>query len=79
MGASRRRVARAETVLGVLAGVLALLTVVWRDWIEAVFRVDPDHGNGNVEWLVVAVLATTSITCFALARREWRRFATSPE
>jgi hypothetical protein len=70
---------RVETVVGALTGVLGLITLVWRDWIEAVFRVDPDHGNGEVEWLVVAVLAIVSITCFALARRERRHLATSIE
>src|SRR3954452_1069533 len=27
------------------AGVLGLLTLVWRDWLEAVFGWDPDHDS----------------------------------
>jgi hypothetical protein len=31
-----------------------VVTLFWHDWIEAVFRVDPDQGKGSAEWLVVA-------------------------
>jgi len=70
MGSSTR--ARMETALGVLTGVLALVTLVWRDWLEVVVRLDPDHGNGNWEWLAVATLAVASVVCFALAHRDRR-------
>lgn len=62
-----------ESVVAAAAGVLALVTVFWHDWIEAVFGVDPDHGNGAVEWLVVAVLAVAAMALAAGARYEWRR------
>jgi hypothetical protein len=61
-----------ETTLGVVTGALFLLTLAWRDWIETIFGVDPDHGNGSVEWLVVAALALGALALFALARAEWR-------
>jgi hypothetical protein len=54
------------------AGVLAL-TVVTPDWIEAAFHVDPDGGNGAVEWLVVAGTAIFTMAALALAAAEWRR------
>ena len=73
-----RRTMRLETALGLLTGSLALVTLVWRDWIEAVFRVEPDRGSGAVEWLAVGVLAIVSISCFLLARRERRRLALTP-
>jgi drug/metabolite transporter (DMT)-like permease len=62
-----------ETVFGVLAGALGLLTLVWQDWIEAIFRVDPDHGNGSAEWIAVVVLLGAALVLGALARRDRRR------
>lgn len=42
------------------------------DWIEEVFRVDPDSGNGSLEWLIVAALTLATATLSALAWRERR-------
>jgi hypothetical protein len=70
---------RVEAGLAITTGLLALLTLVWRDWIEAVFRVDPDKGNGNVEWLAVAVLAAVALTLSLLARRDRRAVGASIE
>jgi len=65
----------AETVLGTLTFLTFALTLVSRDWIEVVFRVDPDQHSGSLEWLIVGVLAVISATLFVLARMEWRRAA----
>ena len=27
-----------------------LLTVLWMNWIELLFGLDPDHANGSIEW-----------------------------
>ena len=62
-----------QAVLGSITGVLGTLTLVWRDWIEIVFRVDPDHGSGTAEWLVVAILLGATFMLGARARLEWRR------
>jgi hypothetical protein len=51
---------------------LGLLTIVWHDWIESVFGVDPDHGSGSAEWIAVVVLLAIGATAGAPARREWR-------
>jgi hypothetical protein len=64
-----------EFGLGGAAGILGLLTLVWRDWIEAVFRVDPDHGDGSLEWMVVVVLLGLAVLLAGLGRRDWRRLA----
>lgn len=64
---------RLQTGVAAISVVLLLTTLLWRDWIEIVFRVDPDHGNGSLEWSIVAVTAVAAITCLILARLEWRR------
>jgi hypothetical protein len=68
-----------ETVIGGVAGVLGVLTVFWRDWIEALTGFDPDNHDGSVEWLIVAGLLVVAVVLGALARVEWRRaLAVSP-
>ncbi|MFD9127414.1 ABC transporter permease [Kitasatospora sp. NPDC059571] len=62
-----------ETALGGLSGLLFLLTLVWPQWIETLFGVDPDAGSGAAEWLVVALAAAVTATCLLGARIEWRR------
>ncbi|MBK3635790.1 ABC transporter permease [Streptomyces sp. MBT97] len=62
-----------ETALGTVSGLLFVVTLVRRDWIELVFGVEPDAGSGAVEWLVVAVTALVTVLCALAARTEWRR------
>jgi hypothetical protein len=62
-----------EVILGIITGVLFVLTLLNRAWIETVFQVDPDHGQGWVEWLIVGVLLAVTVACGVLARYEWRR------
>ena len=64
-----------------LAGAFALLflvTLVWPDWIELVFEVEPDGGDGSFEWEFVVMFAVIAVAAAALARMEWRR-ARAPE
>jgi len=58
--------------------VLLLVTVLWRDWIELVFGVDPDNSSGALEWLIVAVSFAVAVAFFGLARSKWRKAATRP-
>lgn len=67
----RRVRAWLETALALFAGGLGLLTIFWHDWIEALTGWDPDHGNGSVEWIVVAGLLAAAIVMGLLARRHW--------
>lgn len=64
---------RLELGTAVASALLLLVTIVWRDWIELVFRVDPDHGDGSLEWLIVAVTALSAITFSLFAWSEWRK------
>jgi hypothetical protein len=58
---------------GGLSASLFVLTLLVPDWIEAVFRVDPDGRSGSFEWVIVGVLLVTAVVSSLLARREWRR------
>jgi hypothetical protein len=64
-----------EALLGAFTGFLLVLTLVWPDWIEGVFGVDPDHGNGSLEWLICAVCLVATAAFFFAARRDWRAAA----
>lgn len=58
---------------GSITGAVAVITLFWHDWIEIIFGVDPDKGNGSAEWLVVVILlAVTSVLVLGV-RLEWRR------
>jgi hypothetical protein len=73
MASKMRSLFWVELCLGLAAGLLAVITAAWPDWIEAVLGLDPDGGDGTVEWLVVAVLAAAALALGYSARREWRR------
>lgn len=54
-------------------GALSLaLTLLWHDWIEVAFGVDPDQRSGTLEWLIVVVFALVTITSLAVSAGEWR-------
>lgn len=72
MNAARARF-WSEAGLAGLCGVLAIVTIFWRDWIEALTGFDPDHHNGSFEWLIVAVLFAASVLIGVTARAEWQR------
>jgi hypothetical protein len=62
----------AEALMVSLSGLLFVVTLIWRQWIEVVFGVDPDHHSGSFEWAIVAVLLVGLLGCGWLARVEWR-------
>jgi hypothetical protein len=66
-----------EALLAVLSTGLFVLTLISRDWIEVLFHVEPDEGNGSLEWLIVIVLFVVSAALIYLARRDWRRAQSS--
>lgn len=69
----RRTRFRIEAALAVVSGILFLLTVLWEDWIEIMFDVDPDKGDGSVEWKAAVGAAVLTLVFGVLARIEWRR------
>ncbi len=76
---SLRRRFWVEAALAILGVFLVVVTALWKDWVEIVFRVDPDHHSGALEWVVVLTFVTATIACSALARREWLRSSAVPE
>jgi len=64
-----------ELGAGAVAAIALLATLISREWIEAVFGVDPDHGSGSLEWAIVAVSAVVAVGCATLVPLEWRRTA----
>ena len=66
-----------ELGLALASTVFALLTLAWKDWIEIVFKVDPDHHSGSLEWVIVAVAVAVTVITLAAARIEWRTATTA--
>jgi hypothetical protein len=64
---------RLEVIAAAVTGLAAAITAIAPDWIEEALRVDPDAGDGSLEWLIVAALALATITLSTLAWRERRR------
>jgi hypothetical protein len=47
-------------LLAAFCGGLAILSIFWPDWIEALTGYDPDQHNGTVELLIVIALLSTA-------------------
>lgn len=77
MATPRRRFS-IEAVVAAVSGVLAVITLFWRDWPE-VTGSDPDRHDGSVEWLLVLVLAELSLTLHPATSLEWRAGAAPRE
>ena len=60
-----------ETAVSVISGGLALLTVISPSWIEELTGLEPDDGNGVIEWLFVAAFAAIAVALGLLARRDY--------
>ncbi|XUL87150.1 ABC transporter permease [Streptomyces galilaeus] len=65
-----------EAAAAGLCGLLFLATLIWPDWIEELFGVDPDQHSGAVEWAVVALALCATLVFSLLARGELRRART---
>jgi hypothetical protein len=69
-----RRRLYVEAALAALGLALFVLTLVLRDWIEKIFGVDPDAGNGSFEYLISIGLVVVTLAATFLVRAEWRRW-----
>ena len=69
-GSTRLKV---ELSASVACAALATVTLIWRDWTEMLFRVDPDAGSGAFEWALVIALAAATAAFALAARVEWAR------
>jgi len=76
MGHLRRRL-RLEAGLAAVSALLFVATLFWREWIEILFGVDPDHGDGSLESLIMALTAASAIIASLAARADWRRLGTA--
>jgi hypothetical protein len=64
-----------ESALAATTGILAIVTLISREWIEVLFGVDPDGGSGSLEWMIVVGLACVTVAAGVVARMEFRRAA----
>lgn len=64
---------RFEMGISVVTLLLAVITAAWQNWIEIVFRVDPDHGSGSLEWAIVIGCVVLCVVSSLVALGEWRK------
>jgi hypothetical protein len=62
-----------EVALAILTAAAAIATIVWPEWIELVFGIEPDEGNGTLELGVTLTIAIVSAILAMAARTDWRR------
>jgi hypothetical protein len=62
-----------ETVLAIVGAALSLLTLAWPEWIEEIFGVAPDGGNGSLEWIIAFGFLGVGLGLGLQARHDQRR------
>lgn len=67
-----------EAIGSIGSGVLFIVTLFNREWIEAFLGVEPDGGSGTMEWAVVFILGALTLLSVTLVSREWRRSVIRP-
>jgi len=72
---SRRRMYAELTAAAALVAI-SVLTVVWPEWIERIFGLDPDAGSGAAEAVTVIASALAAGALWGHRRRALRRSAT---
>ena len=67
-----------EMALTAISIALLVVTLAWREWIEIVFKVEPDHGSGTLGWVVVVGALVFAVTFSISAGRGWGRAVLLP-
>lgn len=62
-----------EAFFGLVSATMLSITLAVPDWIERVFDLAPDGGDGSVEWGWAVGFAVATLLFFADAGRVWRR------
>jgi hypothetical protein len=73
VGGGSTRLFRIEARLTLASGLLFVLTILWKDWIELVFRFDPDRHSGALELAIALAFLAITVSFGVLARRERSR------
>lgn len=81
MTKARNTLITVEAALAGVAGLTAIVSVFWRNWLEVLFRWDPDRHNGTAEILIIVGLASFALLLGCAARWQtlrWSRPAALP-
>jgi hypothetical protein len=70
--------ARIESGLALFTAALFILTLISREWIEALTGWAPAHGNGALEWVMVAAPLAACAALTLRARSDWRKLQALP-
>ena len=62
-----------ELILGLMSAVSLTLAIVLPNWMELLFRLAPDAGDGSTERGFALLWAAISVLMFGLAGRTWRK------
>jgi hypothetical protein len=62
-----------EAAIAGASAILCIITLITREWVEALTGWDPDHHSGSFEWILVIVLAVTACLAAGFARANSQR------
>ena len=62
-----------EASLATVSAACLAVTAAWPQWIEDVFGLEPDGGDGSTEWGWALALGVATVVFIASARRTWKR------
>ena len=63
----------AEFALGLMSSALLALALLCPHWLELLFSVAPDGGDGSTEYGLAFVWAAVSLLMFGLAGHTWKK------